>query len=79
MNSPRQPAAVSIRCAAPASAGSTAIERQALEPDPCGFIILTRRWALSARTPSGPASPNRPSPTPVISGWASSGSAWFQA
>ncbi len=69
MNRPDQSRAVISLSARARIAASSATETQALDPEPAGFIILIRRWALQARTPAGPASPNTPSPTPLIRGW----------
>ena len=76
--------------APPADVGEHALGRRGEIPvdrdrDACararapGLAMRTRRWALSAISPSGPARPNSPSPTPGMKGWASSGSAPFHA
>ena len=78
MNRPCQPNARRKRSAAASVSVDGAIATQALEPDPAGFIMRTRRCPLHATTRSGSARPNTPSPTPAMCGWqiiGSSGSA----
>ena len=73
MNSPDHDAASTNASHRASSARGSRRDRQALEPDPRGFIIRTRSWLLTAWMAPSSASPKTPSPRPRNTSWTRAG------
>ncbi len=68
MNSPCHPVRAANRLTGASNPAGTSIDLHALDPEPLGFIMRIRSWALRWVTTPFPARPNTPCPTPEIQG-----------